>query len=109
VARQILGTRISINTNAPPDKRSYRVDFSLFRSLAPESIPQVSLDQSITRIREGLAGTGFADKDFRASSFMRLKTLEHHMAAGRLGTDLRWRWRSQASGTDTRAIPPDAS
>ena len=33
---------------------------------------------------------GFADKDFRNSLYMRLKTLERHMAAGRLGPDLRW-------------------
>jgi nucleoside-diphosphate-sugar epimerase len=109
VARHVPGTTVSINTNAPPDKRSYRVDFSLFRSLAPDSIPQVSLDQSIARLREGLVGMGFADKDFRASPFMRLKTLERHMAAGRLGTDLRWRWRSHALGVDSRAIPQDAA
>jgi nucleoside-diphosphate-sugar epimerase len=96
VARQTPGARVSINTNAPPDKRSYRVDFSLFRSLAPDSIPRVSLDQSITRLREGLVGMGFADKNFRASPYMRLKTLERHMAAGRLGADLRWLSRSQA-------------
>jgi hypothetical protein len=85
------------------------VDFSLFRLLAPESVPQVSLDQSITRLREGLAGIDFADKDFRASPFMRLKTLERHMATGRLGSDLRWRWRSHALGADPRAIPQDAA
>jgi hypothetical protein len=33
---------------------------------------------------------GFADKNFRNSPYMRLKTLERHMAAGRLGVDLRW-------------------
>lgn len=104
VARQVPGTTVSINTNAPPDKRSYRVDFTLFRSLAPDSIPQISLDQSITRLREGLIGMGFADKDFRSSPYMRLKTLERHMAAGRLGADLRWRFRSHAS-----AIPQNAA
>ena len=85
VARQVPGTRVSINKNAPPDKRSYKVDFALFRSLAPDHLPQVSLDQSIARLREGLVGMGFADKDFRNSPYMRLKTLERHMAAGRLG------------------------
>ncbi len=109
VARHVPGATVAINTNAPPDKRSYRVDFSLFRSLAPDSIPQVSLDQSITRLREGLVGMGFADKDFRASPYMRLKTLERHMAAGRLGTDLRWRSRAHALGTDAREIPQDAA
>jgi nucleoside-diphosphate-sugar epimerase len=105
VASQVLGTTVSINTNAPPDRRSYRVDFGLFRSLAPDFIPQVTLDQSIARLREGLVGMGFADKNFRASPYMRLKTLERHMAAGHLGTDLRWRFRSRALGTETREIP----
>ena len=109
VARQTPGAKVSINTNAPPDKRSYRVDFSLFRSLAPDSIPQLSLDQSITRLREGLAAMDFADKDFRSSPYMRLKTLERHMAAGRLGTDLRWRFRSHDLGAEARVIPQDAA
>lgn len=90
VARRLPGTRISINANAPPDKRSYKVDFSLYKALAPGWIPQVTLDQSIERLTEGLARMGFADKDFRNSPFMRLKTLERHIALGRLGEDLRW-------------------
>jgi nucleoside-diphosphate-sugar epimerase len=96
VARQVVGTTVSINTSAPPDNRSYRVDFALFRSLAPDFIPQVSLDQSIVRLRDGLVAMGFADKDFRNSPYMRLKTLERHMAAGRLGADLRWLLRAHS-------------
>ena len=109
VARHVPGTTVSINTNAPPDKRSYRVDFALFRSLAPDSIPQVTLDQSIARLRDGLTAMGFKDKDFRSSPYMRLKTLESHMAAGCLGADLRWRFRFPAPGTDAREIPQDAA
>jgi len=106
VARHVPGARVSINANAPPDKRSYRVDFALFRSLAPDAVPQVTLDQSIERLRQGLTSVGFKDKDFRSSPYMRLKTLESHMAAGRLGADLRWRFR--ASGEE-RARPQDAA
>ena len=90
VARQVPGTRISINRNAPPDKRSYKVDFSLFRKLAPAAVPQVSLDESIKRLSDGLTAMGFADRDFRDSPYMRLKTLERHIVAGRLSADLRW-------------------
>ncbi len=90
VKRQVPGTTVSINKNAPPDKRSYKVDFALFRSLAPAYLPQVPLNQSIARLREGLVAMGFADKDFHNSPYVRLKTLERHMAAGRLGRDLRW-------------------
>ncbi len=90
VARHVPGTRVSINTSAPPDKRSYKVDFSLFKSLAPQAIPQISLDTSIQRLRDGLVDMGFADADFRNSPYMRLKTIEKHIAAGRLGVNLHW-------------------
>ncbi|MFN3745261.1 MAG: NAD-dependent epimerase/dehydratase family protein [Hyphomicrobiaceae bacterium] len=98
VASAIPGTRVSINTDAPPDKRSYKVDFGLFRSLAPAHQPQVTLEQSIARLRDGLIGMGFADKEFRNSQYMRLKTLERLMACGRLGPDLRWTRTAAAPG-----------
>ncbi|MBV9286409.1 MAG: SDR family oxidoreductase [Hyphomicrobiales bacterium] len=103
VARQVPGTRVSINRNAPPDKRSYKVDFSLFSKLAPAHTPHVTLDESIKRLRDGLTAMGFADRNFRNSPYMRLKTLERHMAAGWLGADLRWLpaaaayWRAAAA------------
>jgi nucleoside-diphosphate-sugar epimerase len=91
VARHVPGAKVSINTDALPDKRSYQVDFSLFRSLAPGHLPQISLDQSIMRLLRGFERMQFADRDFRNSPFMRLNTLRRHMAAGRLDGELRWR------------------
>jgi len=92
VKEKFPGTVVEINTDAPPDKRSYQVDFSLYRSLVPEeNIPQVTLDQSVERLREGLERFAFSDADFRQSSFMRLNTLRAHIAGDRLGPDLRWR------------------
>jgi nucleoside-diphosphate-sugar epimerase len=90
VARSVPGTRVSINTDAPPDKRSYRVDFSLYRELAPQHQPKVGLDQAITEIKTGLETMRFNDPDFRASQFMRLKVLERHLDEGRLNDQLRW-------------------
>ena len=90
VAAEVPGTAVSINTDAPPDRRSYRVDFALFRQLAPAHQPQVTLASSIRRLRAGLTEMGFADADFRNSRFMRLKVLDGHIGAGRLSTDLRW-------------------
>ncbi len=90
VARAIPGTRVSINKNAVPDKRSYRVDFSLYRRLAPRHQPQMTLAQSIAEIRAGLERMNFADAAFRESRFMRLKVLERHIAERRLNEDLRW-------------------
>lgn len=90
VAAAIPGTTVNINKAAPPDTRSYQVDFSLFASLAKSHQPKVTLGQSIDMLSKGLRGMGFADKDFRNSPFIRLKVLEAHMAAGRLTPDLRW-------------------
>jgi hypothetical protein len=89
---------VSINTAAPPDKRSYKVDFSLFKAIAPKHIPLLSLDQSIARLRDGLRSMGFSDNDFRNSAYMRLKTLERHVAAGQLDPDLRWRSIGRVEG-----------
>ena len=90
VARAVPGTKVSINLQAPPDKRSYRVDFSRFDKLAPAHVPQVTLDQSIAMLREGLAEMGFADRNFRNSQQIRLRVLQDHIAAGRLLPSLRW-------------------
>ncbi len=90
VATALPGTSVSINTDAPPDKRSYRVDFSLYESLAPHHQPKVSLDQAIAEIKAGLEAMQFSDANFRASQFMRLKVLEKHIAEGRLTEQLRW-------------------
>lgn len=90
VQKQLPGTKVSINTDAPPDKRSYQVDFELFESLAPDHLPKVDLDLSISRLVEGLRGMGFADVDFRNSPFMRLNMLRKHLASGRLDKTLHW-------------------
>lgn len=90
VASAVPGTQVSINTDAPPDKRSYQVDFGLFRELAPDHQPRVCLKDSIIRLRDGLHGMSFTDRDFRNSQQMRLRALEGHMKSGRLSSDLRW-------------------
>jgi nucleoside-diphosphate-sugar epimerase len=91
VAEAIPGTKVSVNTDAPPDKRSYRVDFSRFRQLVPEEFqPQVSLGKAIAGLRDGLSQMNFDDRSFRNSEFMRLKVLERHMVEKRLSEDLHW-------------------
>jgi nucleoside-diphosphate-sugar epimerase len=90
VAATIPGTIVTINSEAPADRRSYRVDFSLFQALAPEFAPRVSLVESVANLRKGLTAMGFADTRFRNSERVRLKALEAHLAAGRLKPDLRW-------------------
>lgn len=91
VAAASPGTTVSINAAAPPDRRSYRVDFGLFLKLAPGHQPRETLQSSIAGLRRGLQAIGFADRNFRQSQMIRLKVLERHIEDRRLDADLRWR------------------
>jgi nucleoside-diphosphate-sugar epimerase len=84
VAAALPGTQVALNPAAAPDSRSYRVDFALFRSLAPADQPQVALEASIA----GLASALRACPSPPAA--VRLHALADLQAAGRLGCDLRW-------------------
>ena len=90
VAAAVPGTKVSINKAAPPDGRSYKVDFKLFRELAPNHQPRESLESSITALRDGLREIDFSDRDFRQSQLIRLKVLERHMEQKRLDAELHW-------------------
>ena len=90
VAAAVPGTTVSINTSAPADSRSYKVNFELYEKLAPDHQPQVDLDQSIAELVAGLRRMNFADAEFRSSPMMRLRVLQDHIAAGRLSPDLEW-------------------
>jgi nucleoside-diphosphate-sugar epimerase len=93
VAGVIPGVEVSINPNAQPDKRSYRVNFELFNRLAPSHQPQVDLKTTIQELWDGLAALRFKDADFRNSHYMRLKVLDSLRDQGALDENLRWRIR----------------
>ena len=90
VASVIPGVEISVNKDAQPDKRSYKVDFARYRELAPDHQPVISLKQAIQGLQEGLETMNFADTDFRNSSLIRLKVLTDFRERGVLNENLDW-------------------
>lgn len=91
VAAEVNGAKVTVNPDAPADKRSYRVDFSLYRELAPQHQPQMTLPLAVKDLYEGLSALGFHEVDFRTTSpLIRLKVLQGWIDSGRLGLDLRW-------------------
>jgi UDP-glucose 4-epimerase len=90
VAEALPGTSVSINSKAPADSRSYRVDFSLFESLAPGHQPQVTLAESISRLVFGLRHMDFRNAEFRTSNLIRLQVLRAHIRENRLSQELEW-------------------
>jgi nucleoside-diphosphate-sugar epimerase len=90
VAQVIPGVEVSINKDAQPDKRSYRVDFGLFRQLAPQHQPRVGLLTAIEGLKRGLESMHFSDPNFRQSKFMRLKVLAGLREQGLIDEALEW-------------------
>lgn len=96
VAEAIPGTTVSINTDAPVDKRSYQVNFDLYAKLAPDHQPRMTLKTAIEDLAERLERMAFNDPDFRNSRLMRLKVITAHIEQGRLSSQLEWQPGVQA-------------
>jgi nucleoside-diphosphate-sugar epimerase len=92
VANLLPAIEISVNENAPVDLRSYRVDFSLYQSLAAaEYQPQCQISDTITQLHEGLEKMSFKDRDFRQSGLIRLNHLNYLRQSNLLDADLYWK------------------
>ncbi len=90
IKRIITDVEIKINKSAKFDKRSYKVDFSLFNSLATKYKPKMNLEDAIKDLISGLRSINFNDQNFRSSKFIRLNVLREHINNGRLNKDLFW-------------------
>lgn len=90
VAKVIPGTDVSINKNAQPDKRSYKVNFDLFKNIAPKHQPQSGLTDTILELKNGLESLKFNDKEFRNSRYMRLNVLTELQEKNLLDNKFQW-------------------
>lgn len=109
VARAVPGAEVDINKNAQPDKRSYRVNFDLFKQLAPDHQPQVMLEEAVADIRDGLQAIGFKDPNYRSSPLIRYNVLGAGIEAGILSSDLRWTPASSGLSKDSAGPAENAA
>jgi nucleoside-diphosphate-sugar epimerase len=92
VGEIVPGCKVTVNQDAPPDKRSYKVNFDLFEKLAPNHQPVFDLNTSIEEIYKSLSEIGLKDPKFRESKYMRLKVLAGLREHGHLDENLSWTW-----------------
>ncbi|MCK5136595.1 MAG: SDR family oxidoreductase [Bacteroidales bacterium] len=90
VAEQIPGVRVSVNKDAPPDRRSYRVNFDLFKELAPDHQPVWDLESTIREIKDNLIEINFNDPNFRESKLIRLRVLKYLEDQQLIDENLEW-------------------
>ncbi len=89
----VPGCNVTVKTDAPPDKRSYRVNFDLYKKLAPNHQPKHDLYATIKELYESISAMQMTDPNFRDSKFMRLKILAGLRESGYLDENLRWKWQ----------------
>jgi len=81
-------TKVSINKDAQPDKRSYKVSFDKFEKLAASHIPVYNLEQSIRNLVDGLHSIDFKDTNYRQSSLIRLHVINELLSRNLLNQNL---------------------
>ncbi len=86
----VPGCKVTVNPNAAPDKRSYKVNFDLFESLAPNHQPRYDLYATIKDLYESIVDMNVKDADFRHSRFIRLRVLKELQDSGLLDQGLHW-------------------
>jgi nucleoside-diphosphate-sugar epimerase len=90
VASMIPGAKVIINPAGGPDKRSYMVNFDLFKKLAPNHQPIHDLKNTILELKDNLIAMNFSDPHFRESNYIRLKVLSNLQTNGFINEKLEW-------------------
>ena len=98
VSKLVPDVEVSINKDAQPDKRSYRVNFDKFTKLAQGFLPSVDLQNAVVDLRDGLVAMHFQDPNFRTGEFMRLVALKRLRESGELTDNLEWTDRVTRKG-----------
>lgn len=91
VSKTLGNTEIVLNENSQPDKRSYTVDFSLFKKLCKKNQPKENINISIKKLAKKIIKSKYNFKNFRNSEkFIRLKTLTDLQSKNKLDKNLYW-------------------
>lgn len=81
--------KLVINKKALSDKRSYKVDFSFFKKIAPRYQPIKTLDQTIIELKKFLKNKNIKKK-FRESNLIRLRKLDNLQKKKQISKNLFW-------------------
>jgi UDP-glucose 4-epimerase len=90
VANSLPGTVLKINTDASPDRRSYKVDFTKFERLTNGAVEFYSLKESTQALVELISSQGFDLSKFDMNTLKRLSIIRALKSSGSLSSLLRW-------------------
>lgn len=91
VADSVGRCEVEINHDAPPDKRSYKVDFSLYKSISGSFYPSKTIENTIEELIKMTSTIDLQNQDVRSTDLIRLNHVNKLISRGLLLNDLRWR------------------
>ena len=88
----LLGCEVEMSSDATPDPRSYRVDFSKLRSALPGFECEWTAERGAEELVRAYADVGLSEAEFlEEGRYTRLAQLKRLVEAGSLDDTLRWR------------------
>jgi nucleoside-diphosphate-sugar epimerase len=90
VKETVPGSEISFATDAGPDKRNYRADFTKIQRALPSFQPQWDARKGAKQLYEAYQEIGLKLEDFEGPRYRRIDQLKSLIGSGNLGADLRW-------------------
>jgi len=90
VKETVPGCEIAFADDAGPDKRNYRADFSKVARVLPEFQPQCDARKGARQLHDAYQAIGLVLSDFEGPRYRRIDQIKQLIAAGELGSDLRW-------------------
>jgi nucleoside-diphosphate-sugar epimerase len=90
VRETVPGSEVQFAEGAGPDKRNYRADFSKVARVLPEFRPEWDARRGAQQLYRAYQDIGLVLEDFEGPRYRRIDQIKQLLAAGNLGTDLRW-------------------
>jgi hypothetical protein len=90
VKETVPGCELAFAEGAGPDLRNYRADFTKIATKLPGFQPQWDARKGAKQLYEAYQAIGLKLEDFEGPRYRRIDQIKSLMAAGNLGTDLRW-------------------
>lgn len=100
VHHRLPGCDVAFASDASPDPRSYRVDFSKFSSRFPDCAFEWTAERGTDELVDAYELSRLTQADFEGDRYIRLGRLKHLLSSGALDDELRW-----SVGTSTSRRP----
>jgi nucleoside-diphosphate-sugar epimerase len=96
VKETVPDCKIEYATDAGPDKRCYRVDFSRIARVIPDFQPQWTARKGAQELYQAYQRAGLRLQDFEGPRYQRISHIQELLASGKLDGNLRWQATSPA-------------